>query len=343
MKQHLNTLFVTTEGAYLAKQGEAIAVNVERQTKLRVPLHNLDGVVCFGRVGCSPSLMGACAAGGVTISMVDAYGRFRAAIVGFTPGNVLLRRQQYRVADDLAASCLVARNMVAAKIANCRSVLLRAVRDANDPAIGANLQGAINRLACDIQSARDCESLNTLRGIEGGAADVYFGAFPALIAKQSSEFTFNLRSRRPPLDPVNALLSFLYAMLAHDSRSACEATGLDAAVGFLHRDRPGRPGLALDLMEEFRPFIADRLALSLVNRRQVTASGFKKTETGAVLMDDATRKEVLVAYQKRKQDEIVHPVLGERVSVGLLIHLQARLLARRLRGDLDAYPPFIWR
>jgi CRISPR-associated protein Cas1 len=231
--------------------------------------------------------------------------------------------------------------MVAAKIANSRSVLLRGVRD--NPAAAGLLQPAITRLAQDLDAARQCGSLESLRGIEGGAADAYFSAFNGLISPQSSDFRFTGRSRRPPLDPMNALLSFLYAMLAHDARSACEATGLDAAVGMLHRDRPGRPSLALDLMEEFRPFFADRLALSLVNRRQVSASGFKRTESGAVLMDDETRKAVLVAYQKRKQDTIEHPVLGEKTTVGLLLHLQARLLARRLRGDIDAYPPFVWR
>ena len=343
MKQHLNTLFITTEGSYLAKDGEAVAVRLERQVKLRVPLHNLDSVACFGRVGCSPAAMAACAERGITISMLDANGRFRAAIVGFSPGNVLLRRQQYRVADDLTAASLIARNMVAAKIANSRSVLLRAARETTVADTRELLEKAAARLVNNLEAARKCESLDTLRGIEGGAADLYFSEFPRLIAPQSSEFKFVSRSRRPPLDAINSLLSFLYSMLAHDARSACESTGLDAAVGLLHRDRPGRPGLALDLMEEFRPFLADRLALSLINRRQVTASGFTTTETGAVLMDAATRKTVLVAYQKRKQEVIAHPVLGEKTTLRLLVHLQARLLARRLRGDLDAYPPFIWR
>jgi CRISPR-associated protein Cas1 len=287
--------------------------------------------------------MAACASAGVAISLVDTNGRFRAAIVGFSPGNVLLRREQYRVADDLAAACGIARNMVAAKIANCRSVLLRAIRDASDPSIAAVVQPAARRLAEDLESARRCNSLDQLRGIEGGAADAYFGCFSTIVAPTAREFRFTSRSRRPPLDPFNSLLSFLYSMLAHDARSACESVGLNAAVGFLHRDRPGRPGLALDLMEEFRPFLADRLALSLINRRQVTQTGFNTTESGAVLMDDATRKTVLVAYQKRKQDEITHPVLNEKVSVGLLVQLQARLLARRLRGDIDAYPAFLWK
>jgi CRISPR-associated protein Cas1 len=343
MKQHLNTLFITTDGAYLAKRGETVAVRVEKKTRLQVPLHNLDGVVCFGRVGLSPELLGACAARNVTVSLLDPNGRFRAAVVGFSPGNVLLRRAQYRTADDLAASCDIARNMIAAKLANARSVLLRAVRDSGSRELLTGLQRAINRLAQDIDAARRCASLDQLRGIEGGSADAYFQCFSAIVSPHAGEFTFATRSRRPPLDPFNSLLSFLYSMLAHDVRSACESVGLDAAVGFLHRDRPGRPGLALDLMEEFRPFLADRLALSLINRRQVAASGFTTTESGAVMMDDQTRKTVLVAYQKRKQDEILHPELGEKVTVGLLVHVQARLLARRLRGDIEAYPPFIWR
>ena len=343
MKQHLNTLFVTTDGAYLAKDGQAVAVRVDKQTRLRVPLHNLDGVVCFGRVGLSPVLMAACAEAGVTISLLSQYGRFRAAIVGFTPGNVLLRRQQYRAADDPGLACRVARNVVAAKIANARSVLLRALRDAPESQTMAPLSAAAERMARHLEDARTVDSLERLRGFEGEAAAAYFGVFGRLIRVEEEAFSFSGRVRRPPTDPVNALLSFLYSILMHDARSACETVGLDAAVGFLHRDRPGRPGLALDLMEELRPFLVDRLVLSLINRRQVRASGFTTTAAGAVAMNDKTRKHVLVAYQKRKQDTIRHPFLGEKTSVGLLVHLQARLLARHLRGDLDAYPPFIWR
>lgn len=343
MKQHLNTLFVTTEGSYLAKDGEAVAVRVQRETRLRIPLHNLGGVVCFGRVGLSPAAMAACAEAGVSISLLSQYGRFRAAVVGFTPGNVLLRRQQYRTADDPAAACRIARNMVAAKIANCRSVLLRAARESPEGGMAPVLTAAADRMAGDLKSAQACESLESLRGIEGASANAYFGVFGYMVIAAQEEFRICGRSRRPPTDPLNALLSFLYSLLAHDARSACEACGLDAAVGFLHRDRPGRPGLALDLMEEFRPLLVDRLVLSLVNRRQVAASGFTTAASGAVTMDDKTRKTVLVAYQKRKQATIHHPFLGEKTTVGLLTHLQARLLARHLRGDLDAYPPFLWR
>ncbi|HEY2584555.1 MAG TPA: type I-C CRISPR-associated endonuclease Cas1c [Tepidisphaeraceae bacterium] len=344
MTHHLNTLFVTTQGAYLAREGEALLVRVEKQTKLRVPIHTLGGVVCFGRVGLSPSLMGLCGERGVAISMLSFNGRFLARVNGFTPGNVLLRREQYRRADAPDASAGIARAIITAKVANARSVLLRSLRDYPDSAGATDVKAAADRMALSLQDlARDGQSLDSLRGLEGEAANAYFGCFDHLITNQKASFAFRGRSRRPPLDNVNALLSFLYAMLAHDARSACEAAGLDPAVGFLHRDRPGRPGLALDLMEEFRPYLADRLALSLINRKQVGPAGFTSAAGGAVSMDEATRKAVLVAWQKRKQEQVVHPFLGEKVSVGLLIHLQARLLARHLRNDMPAYVPFVWK
>ncbi len=343
MKQYLNTLFVTTDGAYLAREGQSLLVRVEKQTKLRVPIHTLGGVVCFGHVGISPSLMALCGESGVAISMLSTTGRFMARISGFTPGNVLLRREQYRRADDLAGSAKLARPMVLAKIANARAVLMRSLRDNSDSPNCVAVESAAKMLAASVPDVEQAADLDRLRGLEGDAARVYFNVFDHLITAQKDGFAFKQRSRRPPLDSVNALLSFLYAMLAHDTRAACEAAGLDAAVGFLHRDRPGRPGLALDLMEEFRPFLADRLTLSLINRKQVDPSGFVISESGAVLMNDATRKAVLVAYQKRKQEEVMHPFIGEKTTVGLLVHLQARLLARCLRGDLDGYPAFIWK
>lgn len=343
MKRHLNTLFITTDGSYLSKDGQAVQVKVNGELKLRVPLINLDGIVCLGGVGCSPALMAACAKAGVTISFHTRYGGFQAAVTGFSPGNVLLRRTQYRIADSLPQSCLIARNIVAAKIANCRTVLLRAARDGAEDESASALTDAARQLLDPLDSARKATDLDALRGNEGDAAAKYFGVFQQLINDAESEFRFRGRSRRPPLDEVNAMLSFLYAMLMHDCRSACEATGLDAAVGFLHRDRPGRPGMALDLMEEFRPFLVDRLVLSLINRKQVTTGDFEKTESGAVLLKDEPRKQVLAAWQKRKQDEITHPFLNEKTTVGFLVHLQARLLARHMRGDLDAYPAFVWK
>jgi CRISP-associated protein Cas1 len=343
MKRHLNTLFVATQGAYLAKEGEAVVVRVQKQTTLRVPIHTLGGIVCFGNVACSPFLLGLCGERGVAVSFLTESGRFLARAHGFTPGNVLLRRAQYRAADDPAGAAAVARMVVAGKIANSRAVLLRAGRDHAERVEPGGLRGGLAVLERCLAACRSAASLDELRGVEGEAARAYFEVFNHLITAQKEDFVFHARSRRPPLDRVNALLSFLYAMLAHDVRAACEAAGLDPAVGFLHRDRPGRPSLALDLMEELRAFLADRLALSLINRRQVQGAGFRLDPAGGVRMDDATRKTVLVAYQKRKQEETRHPFLGEATTVGLLPHLQARLLARFLRGEMDAYPPFLWR
>ncbi len=343
MKRHLNTLYVTTQGAYLAKEGQTVVVRVEQETRLQLPLHNLGGIVCFGQVSVSPFLMGYCAESGVGISHLTEHGRFLARIQGEVHGNVLLRREQYRRADDAAASVAIARPIVAAKIANSRSVLLRAARDREDDEVAIRILNRARQLAAHLEAVRGETDLDRIRGLEGIAARDYFDAFDDLIVQQKAEFRFEGRSRRPPLDRMNALLSFLYTLLVHDVRSALEPVGLDPEVGFLHRDRSGRPSLALDLMEEFRPFLADRLALSLVNLRQLDAKRFRVTETGAVLLDDDGRKEVLVAYQKRKQEEIVHPFLGERTTVGLLPHLQALLFSRFLRGDLDGYPPFIWK
>jgi len=343
MKHHLNTLFVTTQGAYLAKDGDAVEVKVERECKLRVPMINLGGIVCFGQVSASPALMALCATSGVAVTFLTEHGRFLAKVSGFTPGNVLLRREQYRRADAPSSTLSIARNIIAAKIANARTVLQRATRDYPEATGRIELEAAAARMGGDIQRARAADTLDRARGIEGDSASTYFGAFNHLFTAQRDVFAFSVRSRRPPLDPVNALLSFLYAMLGHDARAACEASGLDPAVGYLHRDRPGRPGLALDLMEELRPVLADRLVVSLINRQQVRADGFRATEAGGVEMDDATRKVVLTAYQERKQETLTHPFLGEKTTLGLVIHLQARLLARHLRGELDAYPPFIWR
>ncbi|MBX3316156.1 MAG: type I-C CRISPR-associated endonuclease Cas1 [Phycisphaeraceae bacterium] len=343
MKHHLNTLFVFTQDAYLSKDGEAVAVKVEKEVKLRLPIHNLGGIVCFGRVNASPYLMAMCAEQGVAISFCTEHGRFLARYSGFTPGNVLLRRQQYRWADDPARATEVVRSMLLGKLANSRTVLLRAAREHTDPDAADRLSHAAAGLSTSVETTRCAATVDELRGIEGDAAHTYFAVFQRLIRSSDPAFTFSNRTRRPPLDRVNALLSFLYAMLAHDARTACEACGLDPAVGYLHLDRPGRPGLALDLMEEFRAFLADRLAISLINLGQVKASGFTVTESGAVEMSETTRKEVVAAYQRRKQESIVHPFLNERTTVGLLVHLQARLLARFIRGDLDAYPPFIWK
>jgi CRISPR-associated protein Cas1 len=341
MKKHLNTLFVTTQGAYLSKEGETIVVKVERETKLQVPVHTIGGIVCFGNVLCSPFLMGFCAQNDVGISFLTEYGRFLAKVQGPVSGNVLLRRQQYRLADDLEFSAKIAKSILTGKLANSRAVLQRATRDHAEKMDSEKVEGAASRLRMHLEALEKEHTLDTLRGMEGDAAHAYFSVFDHLITAQKEDFFFEERNRRPPLDNVNCLLSFIYTLVMHDVRSALETVGLDPAVGFLHRDRPGRPGLALDIMEEFRPFIADRLVLSLINRKQVNAKGFVKSESGGVTMSDETRKTVLVAYQERKQEEIMHPFLEEKVSIGILFFSQALLLARHLRGDIDGYPPFI--
>ena len=344
MKKHLNTLFVTTQGSYLAKDGECVLIRVEQSDKARIPIHTLGGVVCFGNVSVSPFLLGHCAEHGVAVSFLTENGRFLARAQGPVSGNVLLRREQYRWADDAKRSTQMARYVLTGKLANSRNVLLRAARDHGDDGRGEGLRTAAQRLAdCIRRMERPGLSLDEIRGIEGEGGAVYFGAFAGLITSEEEAFRFRGRNRRPPLDPVNCLLSFLYTLLVHDIRGAIESVGLDPAVGFLHRDRPGRPGLALDILEEFRAVMADRLALSLINLGQVKPRGFRMLESGAVLMEDDTRKEVILAYQKRKQEEVEHPFLKEKMAVGLLWHMQALLLARYIRGDLDGYPPYIRR
>ena len=343
MKQLLNTLFITTQGAYLRREGETIDVRVEEETKIRVPIHTLSSVIGFGRVSASPALMGLCAERGVAFSYFTENGRFLARVQGPVSGNVLLRREQYRRSENEEKAAEIARSVVIAKIANCRTVLLRAAREKSAGEPATQLDFAALRLARLIEELQKPKPLDSIRGHEGDAARNYFEVFDHLITEDKDNFFFRSRSRRPPLDNVNALLSFLYTLLTHDIVGALEGVGLDPAVGFLHRDRPGRPSLALDLMEELRPVIADRMALSLINRKQVKADGFRKTESGAVEMDEATRKEVLVAYQKRKQEEILHPFLKEKVAFGIVPHVQAMLLARFLRGELDGYPSFLWR
>lgn len=341
MKRHLNTLYVTTAGSYLRKEGEAVLVQRESETKAHVPLHNLEGIVCFGNVLTSPYLLGACGERGIAVSLMSRRGRFLARVHGPTSGNVLLRREQYRRADDPVSSADLARSFLLGKIANSRVSLQRSLRRSGRPEEPA--AACVDRLRLHLQQLETTTDLDALRGIEGIAAREYFAVFGSLVRQQTEDFPFRERTRRPPRDRMNALLSFLYTLVRHDVASALEGVGLDPAVGFLHRDRPGRPSLALDLMEELRPWLADRLALTLVNRRQVNRKDFEVTETGGVWLSEAGRKTVLVTYQTRKEDEIVHPFLEEKTTVGLLPHLQALLLARHLRGDLDGYPPLIFR
>ena len=343
MKRLLNTLYVTTQGAGLRKDGENIVVEIDGAERGRVPLHMLGSVVVFGGTWLSPQVMGACARAGITIVLLDWSGRFQARVDGPVAGNVLLRRAQYRMSDQPDE---IVRSIVIGKIANQRGVLLRGLRD-HGASLAPDLASAIAGVA-DLQARilrrvdHEHGGIDALRGAEGEAAQLYFSVFDGLIRNEDPALRFNGRSRRPPLDPFNALLSFLYTLLTHDCRSALESVGLDPAVGFLHRDRPGRPSLALDLMEELRPILADRLALSLVNRRQIAASDFETRDGGAVLLTEKGRRTVLTAWQERKKDERKHPFLGESAPLGLVPFLQAQLLARHLRGDLDAYPPWLW-
>jgi CRISP-associated protein Cas1 len=344
VKKLLNTLFVTTQGAYLAKDGETVLVRIEKENRLRIPIHTLGGIVCFGQVSASPALMGLCGDRDVLLSFLTENGRFLARVQGPVSGNVKLRREQYRLADDPEAAARVSGAIVSAKIANSRNVLARALRDRPEAGNTAALSETIRHQGHLLQeSRRRSVDVDTVRGWEGEAARAYFAVFDQLITRQKVDFRFEKRTRRPPLDNVNALLSFVYTLLVHDVTGALESVGLDPQVGFLHRDRPGRPGLALDLMEELRAYLGDRLILSLINRQQVKPGGFERTETGAVIMSADTRKTLLVAYQERKREEIRHPFLGEQIAIGLIPFVQALLLARHLRGDMNAYPPFIWK
>ena len=346
MRRHLNTLYVTTENAWLHKDGENAVVKAEGAERGRVPMHLLGGIVCFGSVGATPALLGHCAERGICVSFLSRNGRFLARVEGPVTGNVLLRRNQYRATDDPETNAALTRNIVVGKLLNQRTVVRRALRDhgKNTPADAhIRLETCERRLSDAARRAARSQATDSLRGIEGEAARAYYEVFGDLVRKEERAFIFVRRSRRPPLDAVNALLSFLYTLLVHDCRSALETVGLDSAVGFLHRERPGRPSLALDLMEELRPVFADRLTLSLINRQQLSEDDFETAVSGAVSLRERARKTVLIAYQERKKDELTHPFLKEKTSLGLVPYVQATLLARRLRGDLDGYPPFLWR
>ncbi|CAA7622820.1 type I-C CRISPR-associated endonuclease Cas1c [Magnetospirillum sp. UT-4] len=342
MKDLLNVLYITTPETYLGKEGECVSVRQDGASPRRIPLTNLQGIICLGRVTVSPYLMAACAEKGVTITYLTENGRFLASVHGEVRGNVLLRREQYRRADDEAGSASIARCVLKGKLGNARTVLRRGAREAQDQVRAERLTRAADIHTAALTRLDRETHVDGLRGVEGDAAAVYWSAFAALIRVDDPAFAFSGRNRRPPRDAVNCLLSFVYTLLAHDLRSALEGVGLDPYVGFLHRDRPGRASLALDLEEELRPILADRIVLSLINRRQVEAAGFLTQDGGAVVMDDDTRKAVITAWQERKAKEIRHPFLDEDAPIGLLPHLQALLLARHLRGDLDLYPPLIW-
>lgn len=343
MKQLLNTLYVMTQGAYITLDHETLKVEVDKQVQLQVPLHHLGGIVAMGNVMISPFLLGKCADDGRAVVILDRNGQFKCRMVGKTNGNVLLRQAQYECVRDREKSAEVARNMVAGKVKNSREVLLRGARETGNQEEIAGLKKAADVLADALFRLKDADDIDRIRGFEGESANAYFSVFDTMVKEDArSTFKMNGRNRRPPLDPINGLLSFLYTLLLHDCVSAVEGVGLDSQMGFLHALRPGRPSLGLDLMEEFRSLLADRLALTLINRKQITAKDFEVRPGGATYLNDDGRKTVVVAYQKRKQDELQHPVLDEKVFYGLLPHVQARLLARHLRGDIEVYTPFLY-
>ena len=343
MRQLLNTLFVTSEDIYLTLDGENVVANREKVVAARYPLHTLSAIITFSYSGASPALMGACAQRGISLSFCSPRGKFLARVTGESNGNVLLRRTQYRIADDPVQSCVLARNMIFGKIHNARWSIQRTRRDHSLRVDDARL-GEVSEQLKDVLPQVLCqEDLDSLRGLEGAAATAYFGVFDQLILGNKAVFHFTTRSRRPPMDPVNALLSFAYSLLSHDCASSLESAGLDSYVGFLHRDRPGRSSLALDLMEELRPCIADRFVLSCINNRIFQKSDFDYRENGAVLLNEKGRRTFLQRWQERKKDTLTHPFLGEKIPWGLVPYLQAMLLARHLRGDLEAYPPFLWK
>lgn len=343
MRHLLNTLYVFTEDAYLTLDGENVVVRRDGAELGRVPLHTLEGILCFSYRGASPGLMGACVERGVALSFFDRKGRFLAGVHGGQRGNVLLRKTQYAWSEDEAKSLAVAKNFIVGKLYNGRWVLERAVRDHGMRIDADAVKTASVRLGASLRSAASCESMDTLRGIEGDAAAEYFGVLDELVLRDKETFRFTGRVRRPPTDEMNAMLSLFYTVLASDCASALEGAGLDPFVGFMHVDRPGRRSLALDMMEELRPVMVDRFVLSAVNNRVVKPACFERRESGEVRLSEEGRRALFGAWQERKKETITHPFLKEKIPRGLVPFVQALLLARCVRGDLDGYPPFMWK
>lgn len=343
MKKLHNTLFVTQPSTYLSLEGDNIVLQREQQKVAQLPLHNFESIVTFGHAGASPALMGYCAEHNIAIVFLTMNGRFLARVIGESNGNVFLRKRQYALSEDEAASAGIARNFIVGKLYNQKWVLERMARDYVLRVDAEKFKKGSEQLSAMMAEVRACEDLERLRGLEGRAAVVYYSLFDDMILQQKEVFYFRQRTRRPPLDPLNAMLSFAYTLLAHDMRYALEGVGLDAYVGFMHRDRPGRESLALDVMEELRGVFADRFVLSLINKKQVGKEDFQIKENGAVVMKEESRRTFLTAWQERKHETLTHPYLGEKITWGLVPHVQALLLARYLRGDLDEYPPFLWK
>ena len=343
MKKLLNTLYITSEDSYLSLDGENIVVFDKESEVGRLPLHNLEGIVSFGYRGTSPALMGACAERNISLCYLTPQGKFLARVVGKVKGNVILRRQQYECSLDETKSLEIARSCIVGKVYNARWVLERATRDHGMQIDSDRVKKASAQLKDSLECIRTSQSKDELRGFEGEAAKIYFGVFDELILQKKKDFTFQGRNKRPPVDNVNALLSFVYTLLTNMITSALETVGLDPYMGYLHTERPGRASLALDLIEELRPIFADRFVLSLINKKIVSAKDFKKKENGAVLLTDDARKRVITEWQNRKKEVLTHPYLKEKVEWGLVPYVQAMLLARHLRGDLDGYPPLLWK
>jgi len=343
VKKLLNTLYVTTPDSYLSLDGETVVVINQDKQLGKIPLHNLEGIVTFGYSGASPALMGECAKRQISLCFMTSYGRFLARVVGKVYGNVTLRKEQYRISDNPALCNRIARNIVVGKIFNARWVLERFIRDHPISIDKSKIKRISLKLQNFIELPRECNSNEQLRGFEGEAASLYFSVFDEMILQNKEYFYFDGRNRRPPLDRVNAMLSFVYALLTNYVASALETVGLDPYVGFYHTDRPGRASLALDMIEELRPVMADRFVLTIINKRIVDPKGFTIMENGAVEMSDDNIKTILTHWQKRRQEIVKHPFLEEKVEWGLIPYIQALLLARYIRGDLDAYPPFLWK
>lgn len=343
MKKLLNTLYVTSSDNYLSLDGENIVILDMEKELGRIPLHNLEAVVSFGYRGVSPALMGACAKRNISLCFLTPQGKFLAKVTGEIRGNVVLRKKQYKMSDDESFSLGVAKNCILGKVYNSRWVLERATRDHSMQIDVEAVKQASNILKQSLVNLGSCCDMAQLRGYEGEAASVYFGVFNHLILQQKKDFIFAGRSRRPPLDNVNAMLSFVYTLLTNTIASALEAVGLDPYVGYMHTDRPGRASLALDLIEELRPVLADRFVLTMINRKMVGKKDFVRKEDGAIIMSDSTRKTLLAEWQNKKKEVITHPFLDEKVEWGMIPYVQAMLLARCLRGDLDEYPPFFWK
>lgn len=343
MRKLLNTLYVTSENSYLTLDGENIFVYEEKQEIGRLPLHNLEGIVSFGYRGTSPALMGACADRNISLCYMTPQGKFLARVTGKIKGNVILREQQYRSSQDEEVSLSIAKNCILGKIYNSRWVLERAIRDHGLQIDVEKVKSVSDNLKKSLEYIKECQSKEQLRGYEGEAASIYFGVFDQLILQQKKDFPFHGRNKRPPLDNMNAMLSFVYTLLTNTVASALESVGLDPYVGYLHTERPGRVSLALDMIEELRAVLADRFVLSLVNKKIVSGKSFKQKENGAVLLDDEFRKRLLAEWQSKKKETLTHPYLKEKVEWGMVPYVQAMLLARYLRGDLDGYPVFLWK